>query len=244
MLIFLYRNKNKNFYLVFILLAALLFLIILFASGCYINQETAKKSGQIENDAHTDIETMGTEPEDNKPGNVDSSSSDSNASAKDDAAPFGSSGIGTDIIDGLHVTGTPPEIDIETYRLKITGMVEKELSLTFDEIKEMPSEKIYAELNCPGFFVDKGNWTGVKISTLLDMAGIKKSEAKKLVFSDFSGDYNKNVEIEKISQEGFLVAYQFNDKEFAEANGFPLRIVAKDEPGSLWVKWLGEIKVE
>jgi len=240
----MYGVKNKNFYLIVILLAALLCFVILFSSGCYDNREIAKKLGQIESNAQVDSETLSTEIKNAETGSVDQSISDSDASNEDDASPFGSSGFGIEIIDGLHVTGTTPKIDISTYRLKITGLVEKELSLTFDEIKAMPSERIYAELNCPGFFVDEGYWTGVKISFLLDMAGINKNEAKKLIFSDFSGDYNRNIEIDKISQEGFLVAYQFNDKEFPEVHGFPLRIVAKGEPGSLWVKWLGTIKVE
>jgi hypothetical protein len=240
----MYRFKNKKSYLIFILLSVLLCFVILFSFGCYDNREIAKKSAQIENDTQIDSEIMSTEIEDANSSSVDPSINDSNTSNEDDAPPFGSSGFGIEMIDGLHVTGTPPEIDISTYGLKITGLVEKELNLTFDEIKAMPAERIYAELNCPGFFVDKGYWTGVKISYLTDMAGINKNEAKKLVFSDFSGEYNRNVEIAKISQEGFLVAYQFNDKEFPEVHGFPLRIVAKDEPGSLWVKWLGEIKVE
>jgi DMSO/TMAO reductase YedYZ molybdopterin-dependent catalytic subunit len=41
-----------------------------------------------------------------------------------------------------------------------------------------------------------------------------------------------------------FVAYHFNDKEFHKVHGYPLRITADGEPGYVWVKWLGEIRVQ
>jgi len=146
------------------------------------------------------------------------------------------------LVDGLHVTGTPIVVDIETYRLKIVSQVDNPLSLTFDEVKQMNSEREFIELVCPGFFVDEGYWTGVKVSDLLQMAKVKNG-ATKVLFTSIDGSYEKELPLEKLLGEGFLIAYQFNDKEFSDIHGYPLRLVAKDEPGSLWVKWLGEIKV-
>ena len=148
------------------------------------------------------------------------------------------------IVDGLHITGTPIDVDIALYRLKVDGLVQNELNLSFDEIKAMPSVRFFAILNCPGFFNDSGYWTGVEIKYLMEKAGIKKDTAKTLTFSDIKNGYSMDMDLSKIEQEGFLVAYQYNDKEFGPENGFPLRIVAPGEVGSLWVKWLGEIKVQ
>ena len=147
-------------------------------------------------------------------------------------------------IDGLHVTGTPVKIDLETYRLKITGLVEEELEFTFDEIKNMQPTKIYSVLNCPGFFVDKGDWTGVKIIDLLNMAGIK-DEAETVRFTEVGGGYSREISLKTImdNEDNFLASYHFNDKEFPEIHGYPLRLVARGETGSLWVKWLGEIEL-
>ena len=146
------------------------------------------------------------------------------------------------LYEGLHITGTPIEVDIKTYRLKITGAVEKPLSLTFDEVKKLPSVREDITLECPGFFIDKGYWTGVKIPDLLNMAGIKK-EAKRVEFTSIDGSYSQILALEEIKPDGFLVAYQFNDKEFSKYHGYPLRVVAKDQAGSVWVKWLGTIEV-
>jgi len=144
--------------------------------------------------------------------------------------------------EGLHVTGTAIDVDLKTYRLEITGEVNKNLSLTFDDVKNLPSVRIYSELDCPGFFIDKGYWTGVKILDLLNMAGLKEN-AKEVEFISVDGSYSKVLALEDIQPEGFLIAYQFNDKEFSKYHGFPLRVVAKDQPGSVWVKWLGKIEV-
>jgi DMSO/TMAO reductase YedYZ molybdopterin-dependent catalytic subunit len=44
--------------------------------------------------------------------------------------------------------------------------------------------------------------------------------------------------------EGMLIAYAFEDKPLLKVHGYPLRVVAKDQQGNRWVKWLGEIVVQ
>ncbi len=124
----------------------------------------------------------------------------------------------------------------------MTGLVEKELSLTYEEVRSMPSSRIFVVLECPDYFVDEGFWTGVKIMDILNEAGIK-TEAKNVVFSDVNDSYSSTLPLERISSEEILVAYLFNDKEFPVVHGFPFRIVAGGEEGNVWVKWLGSIKI-
>ena len=79
-----------------------------------------------------------------------------------DNSSSGSPLFGSQIVEGLHVTGTPIEVDIERYRLNVTGLVEKELSLTYENIKSMSASRVHVVLECPGYFVDEGYWTGIK----------------------------------------------------------------------------------
>jgi DMSO/TMAO reductase YedYZ molybdopterin-dependent catalytic subunit len=146
------------------------------------------------------------------------------------------------VYEGLHVTGNPIEVDIETYRLKITGAVDEELNLTFDDIKSMEPVREGVELVCPGFFVDYGYWTGVTVADLLELAGVKEG-AKTVEFISIDNSYYTGLPIEKVMGEGFFLAYEFDDKEFSKYHGYPLRLVAKGEAGSHWVKWLGEVRV-
>jgi DMSO/TMAO reductase YedYZ molybdopterin-dependent catalytic subunit len=147
-----------------------------------------------------------------------------------------------DLYEGLHITGKPIDVDITTYRLKIGGSVDKELSLSFDDIKNMGSVREEIELICPGYFIDIGYWTGVRVIDLLNLAGIKK-EAKNVEFATIDDSYYTALSIEKVKGDGFLIAYQFDDKEFSKYHGYPLRLVAKGEAGNIWVKWLGKISL-
>ena len=145
-------------------------------------------------------------------------------------------------VDGLHVTGTPIEVDAEAYRLAVDGSVENPLSLAIGEIRRLGSERIYMELECPGFFVDKGHWTGVRVSEVLDKAAVKDG-ARTVHFTSIDGSYTQVLSLEKVLKGNVLLAYEFEDRPFAVYHGFPLRLAAEGEAGSVWVKWLGRIEV-
>jgi DMSO/TMAO reductase YedYZ molybdopterin-dependent catalytic subunit len=233
----------KLFGLIFMVIMILLSLAIL--PGCYDNVEKEQNLGKVTSGISAEQpnqETVktGEEAAGEITGNENGMSSETESS--EIFGDFASTSY--KLVDGLHVTGKPIEVDIKNYRLKVTGLVEKEVDFSFEDIKAMPKVRVYSILDCPGFFTDEGNWTGVEIKYLLELAGIKEGEAKSLMFSAIDNSYSSGIELNKINQEGFLVAYQFNDKEFIPEHGFPLRIVAKGEPGNHWVKWLGEIKVE
>ena len=161
-----------------------------------------------------------------------------------DETPPAISGIGGayPLVEGLHVTGTPVEIDIDTYRLAVTGKVDEPLSLSYEEITAMDAKREFVILDCPGFFTDEGNWTGVPIADLLDLAGVQEG-ADQLHFVAADGNYTANLKIEDALGEGMLIAYAFEDKPLPEVHGYPLRVVAKNQQGNRWVKWLGRIEV-
>jgi DMSO/TMAO reductase YedYZ molybdopterin-dependent catalytic subunit len=220
-------RKKTFLYITFLLFAILLLSSI--SGGCSKNIENTIDTSTIENKTAetTSVQTSETQVT-------------NNTIITGESTIEGTSYL--DLYEGLHITGIPIDVDIKSYRLKISGAVDKELDLTFDDIKNMESAREEIELECPGFFVDKGYWTGVRVIDLLNLAGIKK-DAKNVEFISIDGSYTQTLPIEKIKGDGFLIAYQFNDKEFSKYHGYPLRLTAKGEAGSNWVKWLGEIKV-
>jgi len=147
------------------------------------------------------------------------------------------------LVDGLHVTGEPIDVDIAAFRLTVSGLVESPLSLSFDDIKALPSVRKEFDLNCPGFFVDRGYWTGVPLKVLLDKAVLAPG-AKTVKFHASDDSYSSSLPLGRALGENILVAYRFNDKELHRAHGFPLRVAAGGETGSIWVKWLSRISVE
>lgn len=146
------------------------------------------------------------------------------------------------LVDGLHVTGTAVPVDPETYRLKVSGAVDRELSLSLAEVRALPAVRQEFSLDCPGFFVDHGTWTGVPLRELLERAGVRP-QARRVLFTSLSLGYTSVLSLEDARKDGVLVAYEFDGRSFPPLHGFPLRLAAKGHPGSVWVKWLGEIQV-
>jgi DMSO/TMAO reductase YedYZ molybdopterin-dependent catalytic subunit len=207
--------------------------ILVFTSGCSLTG-LSEKEGE-EKDAGDKLVDLLESEQEKKETEIDTE--------EEALLPKGQSLEYNPLVDGLHVTGNPVEVDIEKYRLEVIGEVETLLSLTFDEIKDMESTRIFAELICPDTFKDEGYWTGVSVDNLLKLAEVKDGAAE-LHFISLDGVYRKSLKIDEvIGNENLLIAYHFNDKEFPEIHGYPLRIVAKDYPGYLWVKWLGKIEI-
>jgi len=146
------------------------------------------------------------------------------------------------LVDGLHVTGEQVDVDIENYRLQVTGDVESPLNLSFQEIKDLDSVTKYIELNCPGFFTDRGDWTGVPVRTVLQQAQ-PLATVSEVEFISIDGGYVKIIPIDEVMEDRFLLAYEFEGKEFPPVHGYPLRLAAEGEEGNVWVKWLGEIRL-
>ena len=98
-------------------------------------------------------------------------------------------------IDPLNKFGTmgPTDvaIDSKTYRLKVTGKIERPLSLSYDQILKYPSLTETVLLICPGFFSNNGRWTGVSFKSLLQEAQIKKDAQ----YIDVIGNGEKRVRI-------------------------------------------------
>lgn len=148
-----------------------------------------------------------------------------------------------ELFQGLHVTGTRKDVDIESYRLNVVGKVQRPLDLTFDEIKQMTAQDREVLLVCPGFFEDNGVWRGVPLAALLEKAG-PLEDASSVRFEELDGTYFSRLPLDRALGEGMLISYQFNGQEFHPSHGFPLRLVAEGEQGNVWVKWLGTIRVE
>ncbi len=143
---------------------------------------------------------------------------------------------------GLHNTGTPVEVDIDTYRLVVTGKVDKELSLTYDEILGLPRVTGDPDLVCPGYFVDKATWSGAGLKSILDLAGVQ-SDAVSVRLNGADG-YHSKVDMDVALASDSFLAFELDGKTLPVSQGFPLRAVFPNEEGSHWIKWIVELVVE
>jgi sulfane dehydrogenase subunit SoxC len=152
------------------------------------------------------------------------------------------------------------DVDPHQHRLMIHGLVERPLVLTMDDIVRFPStSRIYflecpanggmewraAQLNSLQFthgMIGCAQWTGVKLSTLLDEAGLKKEARWVLAEGADAARMDRSLPIEKCLDD-CLVVYGQNGEALRPEQGYPLRLIVPGWEGNVSVKWLRRLKV-
>jgi DMSO/TMAO reductase YedYZ molybdopterin-dependent catalytic subunit len=143
---------------------------------------------------------------------------------------------------GLHVTGEMQLLDLATYRLRVSGLVDHPLELTYDEIRCLPRLQDRPLLVCPDTFEDRATWAGASLREVLKLAGVQAG-AQQVQFVAADG-YKVTLSLERALQPTNFLAYEWEGEPLPRLHGFPLRVVLPDEVGAYWVKWLVEIHVQ
>ena len=167
-----------------------------------------------------------------------------------------------------HMPDIPTHIDPKTYKIKLNGLVHKELDITLDYLKDpanFEQVEITAVLQCGGnsrsAFKPIGGgiqwgsgamgcakWKGVRLSDLLDQAGLKK-DATWIGFngSETAAYYEtpnfiRELHLEELDDH-VILAYQMNGEDLPYLNGYPLRLIIPGTYSDSWVKMLSNITV-
>jgi sulfoxide reductase catalytic subunit YedY len=144
-------------------------------------------------------------------------------------------------VEELHHTGRTQECDINTYRLVVDGLVDSPLSLTYQDLLDRPQVTETVLLICPGFFWDNAEWTGTPLSLILEEAGLSPDASTvRLTAGD---GYSQNLSLEEAMADGVFLAYEVNGETLPPDHGYPVRLVARHQFGSKWVKWVERIEV-
>jgi sulfoxide reductase catalytic subunit YedY len=139
---------------------------------------------------------------------------------------------------------TDHQVDLNTWRLEVTGKVKKPLNLTYSQLLALPVIEKNVLLICPGVFTNHGRWKGISVLELLKMAEAGAG-ITHVTFRGPEGSYEKveRFEMTEIVSHKVFLAYQVNGRVLPRKHGFPLRIVAEDHYGSSWVKYVYKIEV-
>ncbi len=141
------------------------------------------------------------------------------------------------------VTGTIPMIDPKTYRLKVDGLVERNLSLSLDDLRAMPRTKLVHYFQCvTGWRVPDVHWEGVKLSTLLGAAGVRRG-AKALRFFSADGEYTESLTLYQAHLPDVLVADRMIGDDVTPDHGGPVRLYVAPMYGYKSIKWLDRVEV-
>jgi DMSO/TMAO reductase YedYZ molybdopterin-dependent catalytic subunit len=120
--------------------------------------------------------------------------------------------------------GKVPSIDVKRWTFKITGLVEKEPTLTYDEFIALPQVEVFSDIHCVTTWSRFNNvWTGVSTGTIKEIAGVK-AEAKYLMVQG-EGGFTTNLSLEDFLQPDVLFALKHDGKPLTAEHGAPVRLV-------------------
>jgi DMSO/TMAO reductase YedYZ molybdopterin-dependent catalytic subunit len=141
------------------------------------------------------------------------------------------------------ITGNFPDRARGRYTLQVTGLVEKPFTISYAELTAMPVTKVKRDFQCvTGWRVPDQHWTGVKLSQLLDRAGVKP-EATALRFVSFDGEYTESLTLDQARRPDVLVAYALEGKPLSSNHGGPARLYVAPMYGYKSCKWLQTIEL-
>lgn len=153
------------------------------------------------------------------------------------------------------------DIDPSKHRLMINGMVKRQRVFTMDDLMRLPSVSRIHFIECgANSATEWGNvavssvqyshgmlscseFTGVLLSTLLEMCGYDKKNAKVVLAEGADGSsMTRTIDIER-AMDDVIVAWAMNGEMLRPENGYPLRLVVPGVQGVSWVKYLRRIEV-
>jgi len=139
-----------------------------------------------------------------------------------------------------------PSVAANGWRLKIDGLVDRPMDLSYDDLRALPASEGYYTLMCisnevGGDLMGNAMWRGVKLAYLLDQAGVHQ-DGFKAMFSA-ADDYKDSVMLSRALHPDTLLAWEMNGAPLAREHGFPARLLIPGIYGMKNVKWLNGISI-
>ncbi len=135
----------------------------------------------------------------------------------------------------------PQKVSLETYRLKIRGLVEHPLTLTYAQVLAYDHHSKVVTLHCVEGWDVTILWEGVLLEALLANAGVQR-DAVTVIFHAVDG-YSSSLPLEYVRRNKILLAFKINGLTLPAERGFPLQVVAESKWGYKWVKWVSAIEL-
>lgn len=141
------------------------------------------------------------------------------------------------------VTNGYPPFDPATYRLTVGGLVSEPMSLSLDDLAELPQTQMTKDFQCvTGWRVEDVPWSGVLLRDLLDAAGVEDA-GQALQLTSFDGAYTESLTLDQAMRDDMLVATTMYGAPLEVKHGAPVRLVAAPMYGYKSIKWMDGIEV-
>ncbi len=133
----------------------------------------------------------------------------------------------------------PQPIELPGWRLGVDGAVDDALSLSYEEIEQMPRASVTAIIDCTGGWYSRQAWDGIAFAELLARAGVR-NDAKSISVESMTG-YSRRFSLERA--DNLILATRVAGQPLSHGHGYPIRLVVPDRRGFEWVKWVTRVRV-
>lgn len=146
----------------------------------------------------------------------------------------------------IDINTIPPAVEERNWRLKITGLVEKPVTLTLEELRRYEPMHQFITLSCisnpvGGDLIGTTRWTGLSLQRLLPDLQLKPGATHLKIRS--ADQFFEVVSLDAIkADERIMLAYAWDGVPLAREHGFPLRIYIPDIHGMKQPKWIESIE--
>ena len=137
--------------------------------------------------------------------------------------------------------GPTPSIDLETWELRVFGLVEEEVTLSWTEFTGLEKVRVDAEFHCVTQWSRLENtWEGVSFNELMKLVS-PKSEAR-YVMAHCYGGYTTNLALDVLQEDDVLLAYRHDGAPLPPEHGGPMRLVVPKRYGWKSAKWVNGLE--
>jgi DMSO/TMAO reductase YedYZ molybdopterin-dependent catalytic subunit len=141
----------------------------------------------------------------------------------------------------LHV-GSVPTVDLDEWRLVLTGRVRQRTVLTFADLQALPRAECTSDLHCvTGWSRLDNAWEGVAVRDVLTRAE-PRPEASHAIVSGHPA-YSANLSLEVLGADDVLLAWRHDGAPLTPEHGGPVRLVVPARYGWKSVKWVTEVRL-
>lgn len=140
---------------------------------------------------------------------------------------------------------SPPDVNLDTWQLQLTGLVEQPLTLKFADILAAPQTEFYLTMECignrtGGKQIGNALWTGTPLLPFLKQVRIQDKAVEFMLHA--ADSYETTLPIADLMRPDVQLVHRMNGKPLTKAHGFPLRIIIPGRYGQKQPKWLTEIE--
>ena len=135
----------------------------------------------------------------------------------------------------------PQKVNISSYRLEITGLVNTPVNLSYDEVTALPQYQKVITLHCVEGWDATVLWEGPEVTDLLRLAG-PLPMANTVIFYAADG-YSTSLPLEYVRDHHILLASKMNNVTLPVERGYPFQLVAENEWGYKWIRWVTRIEL-